>query len=191
MKKGFTMIELIFVIVILGILASVAIPRLTGTREDAEISAGIANLRTLISDAASYRAAKGNLIGTKWRDFTNVPLKKADGNAIDSTAPAVGYGAFIAVGGKNCLQVFLRDSDTSTYFAFKTIANNNDPLCTAVLASTPVKQILDSTLPNNGSGDGTENCTGVNNQGVSCVAISSGSIYETKVNNTANQPQNP
>ena len=33
MKKGFTMIELIFVIVILGILASVAIPRLAGTRE--------------------------------------------------------------------------------------------------------------------------------------------------------------
>ncbi|MDD7090198.1 prepilin-type N-terminal cleavage/methylation domain-containing protein [Campylobacter sp.] len=33
MKKGFTMIELIFVIVILGILASVAIPRLAATRE--------------------------------------------------------------------------------------------------------------------------------------------------------------
>ena len=40
MKKGFTMIELIFVIVILGILASVAIPRLAATREDAEISTG-------------------------------------------------------------------------------------------------------------------------------------------------------
>ena len=38
MKKGFTMIELIFVIVILGILASVAIPRLAGTRTDAEIA---------------------------------------------------------------------------------------------------------------------------------------------------------
>jgi len=35
MKKGFTMIELIFVIVILGILASVAIPRLAATRDDA------------------------------------------------------------------------------------------------------------------------------------------------------------
>ena len=177
MKKGFTMIELIFVIVILGILASVAIPRLAGTREDAEISAAVANLRTLISDASGYRAAKGDLIGTNWRDFTNVPLKDSNGNAIDATAPAVGNVAFIAVGGKNCLQVSLRDSDTSTFFAFKTIENNSDHLCAAVLASTPVKQILDSTLPNNGTGDGTEYCSGISNGRMSCVAISSGSIY--------------
>ncbi|MDY4012313.1 MAG: prepilin-type N-terminal cleavage/methylation domain-containing protein, partial [Campylobacter sp.] len=50
MKKGFTMIELIFVIVILGLLASVAVPRLAGTKADAEESAAVANLRTLESD---------------------------------------------------------------------------------------------------------------------------------------------
>ncbi|MDY5466670.1 MAG: type II secretion system protein, partial [Campylobacter sp.] len=79
MKKGFTMIELIFVIVILGILASVAIPRLAATREDAEISATVANLRTLLSDASSYYAVKGTFgdgtTAANWKDITNVPLQ--------------------------------------------------------------------------------------------------------------------
>ena len=165
-------------IVILGILASVAIPRLAGTREDAEISTAVANLRTLISDASSYYAAKGNFNGAKWKDFTNVPLKDKNGAAIGAGVPAVGATeVFLSVGGKKCLQVFLRDSDTSTYFAFKTIQDNDDLLCKAVLASTPVKQILDSTIgPANNDPDRSF-CTGVSNNGVSCIAISSGKIY--------------
>ena len=38
MKKAFSMIELVFVIVIIGILASIAIPRLWVTRDDALIT---------------------------------------------------------------------------------------------------------------------------------------------------------
>ena len=38
MKNAFTMIELIFVIVILGILGAVAIPKLSGIKDDAQLS---------------------------------------------------------------------------------------------------------------------------------------------------------
>ncbi|MBT0880694.1 prepilin-type N-terminal cleavage/methylation domain-containing protein [Campylobacter sp. 2018MI27] len=72
MKKGFTMIELIFVIVILGILAAVAIPKLNATRDDAEIAKATSNISTLISDVSSYYTAKGQFSAT-WSDMTNVP----------------------------------------------------------------------------------------------------------------------
>jgi len=52
MKKAFTMIEIIFVIVILGILSSVAISKMAVTREDAIISKGrseVAAIRNAIS----------------------------------------------------------------------------------------------------------------------------------------------
>lgn len=42
MKRAFTLIELIFVIVIIGVLASVAVPKFSGLRDNAKISAELA-----------------------------------------------------------------------------------------------------------------------------------------------------
>lgn len=71
MKKGFTMIELIFVIVILGILAAVAIPKLAATRDDAEVSKFCSNAATAVSDIGAYYTAKGKF-ATTLTDMTNV-----------------------------------------------------------------------------------------------------------------------
>ena len=137
MKKGFTMIELIFVIVILGILASVAIPRLAATREDAEISATVANLRTLVSDVTAYYTAKGSFEGTtKWAEVTNVPLTS------NTTEPTTKVN--LKVGGKNCIGVQLV-TGTTPHIVF-TKETGGGSVCEQVQKSEPLKAYLESKI---------------------------------------------
>lgn len=55
-KKGFTLVELVLVIAILGILTAIAIPKLGSSRETAKVRTHNANVRILKSAAAMYLA---------------------------------------------------------------------------------------------------------------------------------------
>jgi len=63
MRKAFTMIELVFVIVVIGILGMIAIPKFSATRDDATLTRAkttVANIRTALSSEVQARILKAN-----------------------------------------------------------------------------------------------------------------------------------
>jgi general secretion pathway protein G len=110
MKKAFTMIELIFVIVILGILAAVAIPKLAATRSDAIVSKMASNIMQGASEIASFAMSQArtedNLskmangiaslesTGEATIDTTNKKATIAFGNVSDCVTVEVATGTY-------------------------------------------------------------------------------------------------
>lgn len=76
MNRAFTMIELIFVIVMIGILASIAIPKLAATRDDADSAMCALEVAQLTREISNNYTVEGhkNFIGKYVSGMTNIKI---------------------------------------------------------------------------------------------------------------------
>ncbi len=84
-RRAFSMIELIFVIVILGILAGVAVPKMMGTRTDAYISKAksqIASIKNGINTNAATNMLSGGCSNRYPVDLNNTAITIASGQTL-------------------------------------------------------------------------------------------------------------
>ncbi len=88
MRRAFSMVELVFVIVIIGILAGIAIQKMSITRDDATITKArsqVASIRSAITNEVQRRMMEGN--------YTQI--KNVGGTIIGYNNPDDGYNTKI------------------------------------------------------------------------------------------------
>jgi len=113
-KKAFTMIELVFVIVVIGILSAIAIPKFAATRDDALITRGLATLSAVRSAVATERQKK-ILRG----DFTGITSLRGTGAGVFSTFDDVNGSLVLEYDVESCSRVGCWSGNGVTY-TFKT-----------------------------------------------------------------------
>lgn len=133
-KSGFTMIELIFVIVILGILAAVAIPKLAATRDDAKIVGALTNSNQIVKDFTAYYTARGDFNATSIDQISNGTDGAgwvSNGFVPNQPLQTAGFTITFSDAGNDCFTMDINSSATGAFIAISQDTNAT-AVCTGV-----------------------------------------------------------
>lgn len=121
MKKAFSLLEMIFAIVIIGIIASFAVPKFLDTRDSAVVSTIKRDVSSVISAVQSYHLINGDI--SKLSDA--IDLNTTNWSVTDSKA-------IFKDGSNDCVTVELKLEDSNTLDI--TIASDAGDICTKLIS---------------------------------------------------------
>ena len=95
-KSGFTLVEILIVVVILGILAAIVIPQFTSASTEAKESALVSNLQAVRSQVELYKIHHNDeLPGTQGIAFTVAMTSTTDQDGVLGTGTTFRFGPYM------------------------------------------------------------------------------------------------
>ncbi|MCU4184831.1 type II secretion system GspH family protein [Acidiferrimicrobium sp. IK] len=148
-EEGFTLIELMVVVLIIGILMAIAIPTFLGAKNSANARATQSDLRNAITAEQTYYTNNGQVYGAATDVSALEPALKWTAMA-SSTAASTGNGVDVdltsSTPGSSAVVVGALGADGNAYYvydnngvvSYETIAKGTSPMAYTALPTTTV-----------------------------------------------------
>ncbi|MBZ7986644.1 prepilin-type N-terminal cleavage/methylation domain-containing protein [Campylobacter canadensis] len=126
MKKAFSLIEVIFVIVIISLLSGIAVPKVLSIRDNALITKAVHNMNKIINDLSLYYSIHSK-VSSDFAKMSNVSLKN---------------GHIFSIGGEDCFSLDLLNTSDDGYLTILKINKKTDNLCNKFFNVGIVKNMI-------------------------------------------------